>query len=398
MEEQQNQQRKPKARIDQKKQSLIVILLCAASIFYSSQNLESYYKYATITSTTTADATPTTTADATPATTADATPATTVTASLVNDKTLSWDPIMYRPWLDRNLSPGDRPPAMLMLSTIGYNQHNQTEALQIARSIRDTELLNGVINHPWFHPTAWDIIRDEDGSFNSSHDESFNPSNSTRYYVFFDLTGCWGSNYPNYGAPKGGNNDVRWNRPLKGTEAQNPRDFLGQKKYINLFKERVFGEGRNTKAIEYNCRGTPSTIGSAFSNLPVSIAFLSAVLKDVNQTNDQGLPPPMPKPIHLTEEEETDIETCAAEEKRRFHAVYIGNARGGHNKAFNKLNGGSARGNYMSFHDNNRTIFLRNHRDNDYNESSVGNLTYREVLRSTSFGVAPRGKKNSHLR
>ena len=140
---------------------IVVILFCVATLIYSSQNLEYHYNYATITSTTTDAAT----ATVTPATTA----AVTVRwpASLVNDKTLTWDPIMYRPWLDQNLSPGKRPPAMLMLSTIGYNQQNQTKALQMPRSIRDTELLNGVINHPWFHPTAWDIIRDEDGSFNS---------------------------------------------------------------------------------------------------------------------------------------------------------------------------------------------------------------------------------------
>eukprot|EP00593_Proboscia_inermis_P000148 CAMPEP_0171294304 /NCGR_PEP_ID=MMETSP0816-20121228/2751_1 /TAXON_ID=420281 /ORGANISM="Proboscia inermis, Strain CCAP1064/1" /LENGTH=221 /DNA_ID=CAMNT_0011765999 /DNA_START=18 /DNA_END=683 /DNA_ORIENTATION=+ len=100
----------------------------------------------------------------------------------------------------------------------------------------------------------------------------------------------------------------------------------------------------------------------------------------------------MPKPIHLTEEEEKDIETCAAEDKRRFHALYIGNKRGGHNQAFNKLlSERTARGNYFPFHDNNRTIFLRNHYKNEYNESSVGNFTYEDVLRRTSFGIAPRG-------
>ena len=83
----------------------------------------------------------------------------------LNDKSITWDPSVDRMWLDprreegRSLSLLPTPPAMILLTSYGWNQVDQTVALsQYSRQTRERELLDGIINHPWFHPTAWDDI------------------------------------------------------------------------------------------------------------------------------------------------------------------------------------------------------------------------------------------------
>jgi len=47
---------------------------------------------------------------------------------------------------------------MLLLTNVGWNHPNETIGLQFARTKRLARLINGVINHPWFHSTAWEDI------------------------------------------------------------------------------------------------------------------------------------------------------------------------------------------------------------------------------------------------
>ena len=70
--------------------------------------------------------------------------------SLVQDKTLEWDPKVHRPWLDPN---APSPPAVILLTSFGWNHVNQKWALTIPRSIRETELLTGVIKQPPLVPS-----------------------------------------------------------------------------------------------------------------------------------------------------------------------------------------------------------------------------------------------------
>ena len=103
-------------------------------------------------------------------------------ASLINDKTLKWDPEVERYWLDPELAnpmevpPEKKPPAQILLTTLGWNQPNQTLGMQFMRSARETWLFEGVINHPYFHPTGWDDI--ESGKVEIQPD--------IQYYVFLD--------------------------------------------------------------------------------------------------------------------------------------------------------------------------------------------------------------------
>jgi hypothetical protein len=54
---------------------------------------------------------------------------------------------------------------MLLLTKLGWDQVDQEIALRdFGRRIRKTELMEGVINHPWFHPTAWEEYESQSNS------------------------------------------------------------------------------------------------------------------------------------------------------------------------------------------------------------------------------------------
>ena len=77
---------------------------------------------------------------------------------------------------------------MVLLTNFGWNQPNVTAGLEIYRGLRTRMLVHGIINHPWFHPTAWEDI-------NSGR---LQVSPTTRYYVFLDRDTCLEMNCPNY--------------------------------------------------------------------------------------------------------------------------------------------------------------------------------------------------------
>ena len=112
-----------------------------------------------------------------------------------------------------------------------------------------------------------------------------------------------------------------------------------------------------------------------------------------NELVDQGLPPPMPKRIDLTEKEVADIQSCAAESEqiRPFANVYIGNFRNGLNSEFHSIHGGARKGfDTDHVHDNNRTFILR-HFLPEFGRSKLGGMTYEDIMKKTSFALAPRG-------
>ena len=98
--------------------------------------------------------------------------ATRATSSPLHDKTLHWNATIHRMWLQEK---GPTPPAVVTLTSLYWNHPNQTFGLSHFRTQRSTQLLQGVLNHPWFHPTAWDDL--VEGRWRND---------STRIYVFFD--------------------------------------------------------------------------------------------------------------------------------------------------------------------------------------------------------------------
>lgn len=307
--------------------------------------------------------------------------------SLVYDKTLEWDPNVHRLWLD-TLS--DNPPAMVLLDTKGFNQPNQSLGLGYTRQIRTTELYRGVINHPWFHPYAWEMI--SNGTMDIDPD--------LRYYVFFDQTTCKEGNYPNYGEGLVRNADRSYNRSVDfQTSLLGPNSL--NKMFSNrlIYEERIFRNttNNNVVGVVFDCSGIDISKYSieAIKDHPISLVAISARISSIDESRDQGLVPPMPKPIILTEKEVHDIWSCEAEQtsSRPYHAVYIGNGRNGKNYEFNKKYNGGARQAYFPFHDEKNGIIILDSSDEESQilTSSVANMTYSDIMRNTSFGIAPRG-------
>jgi hypothetical protein len=130
------------------------------------------------------------------------------------------------------------PPAMLLLTNYGWNQRNQTAALQLYRGVRSKELIEGVIHHPWFYPNStedWietiyrhhyhhhyhqnattasavakNVTHNNDTTTATTADVDY--EDRTRYYVFLDYETCFERNYPVYGSNLERNADTGYNR------------------------------------------------------------------------------------------------------------------------------------------------------------------------------------------
>lgn len=97
------------------------------------------------------------------------------------DKTLFYNHSVHRLWLDPTVT--QKPPAMILLTTLAWNHQNQTYGLEIYRGQRTRQLIEGIINHPWFHPTAWQDI----------NEGRMQLDDNLRYYIFLDreTAGKW---------------------------------------------------------------------------------------------------------------------------------------------------------------------------------------------------------------
>ncbi|KAG7364559.1 exostosin family protein [Nitzschia inconspicua] len=296
--------------------------------------------------------------------------------SLVHDETLPWDPSVYRKWIAYENGHGEKPPAMLVLTNLGWNQKNQTLGKQIPRHIRNKEFMIGIINHPWFHPTFWEEL--EEGQ------RTIPPNDTTRYYVFFDRPTYYDSHYPVYGGYND-NLDLADGRPKERREEwPSPRDFTR-----TLFRD---APGR-VRLIQFNGGGwginSYERLNGSKADWPISYIPLSDLISRVNATWDQGLVAPADKEAHLSPHQQEEIATCEAETKRKFFVTYVGNGRSGRNSKFHQVFGG-ARGSYFSFHDN-QTVFVGPPDSKQIQESALKGLAYETILMETVFGLAPRG-------
>ena len=120
-----------------------------------------------------------------------ATTTATMEESPLNDKTIPW-PAMS------SLSTKQPRSTQILLTNYGWNHPNQTIGLTHARSIRSTQLLQGIIQHPFFNPISWTKV-------------SSQPTNMTTF-VFLDVEMCFETNWPHYGGLTGSNVDTVQNR------------------------------------------------------------------------------------------------------------------------------------------------------------------------------------------
>jgi hypothetical protein len=233
--------------------------------------------------------------------------------SPLNDKTLPWDLDMDRPWLrvDEIGAAAPKPPGMLLLTEFGWNHPNQTMGQRLYGGVRARELIEAVVNHPWFHPTAWRDIN-----------EGRMPiSNTTHYYLFLDQDVCMEKNYPFY------------NEGIKGRN-RDRGDINFQMYHIHrvpqILSSKLFTNSSFARYVEFECSGGGPK--SSFTNARMESGNASqwvwaTLSSDETQAapQDFGLPPPVLKKCDLTKEQRNEIYTCEAEEKRSVLLSFVGN-------------------------------------------------------------------------
>ena len=279
--------------------------------------------------------------------------------SPLHDTTLNWSTTVEREWLLP-----EKPPAMLLLTNFGWNQPNVTAGLEVYRGLRTRKLVHGIINHPWFHPTAWEDI-------NSGR---LQVSPTTRYYIFLDRETCAEKNYPNY---MGG---LRNNRDAAGGRGE----CCGWREHFihEVMNSTVMSSSR-AKFVLFECGGNgpkPHFVQDRllYNNSKLVFTSVSANVQYSNrQPQDLGLPPPVQHPYELSNEQRRDIESCAAEANRTKLLTYTGQLRTPVRQELAKL-------------DNDKDIIVR-HMWLTPNNTTMGTRLLHSLALESSFSAAPRG-------
>ena len=316
---------------------------------------------------------------------------------LVNDVTIDWNETMHRPWLEFSASSStiqrdQPPPYMVLLTDWGWNHPNHTHALTFLRSMRERELYRAIVNHPYFHPKAWQDIRD-----------GILPiSKYTHYYVFADILQCPESNYPKYGREFYLENfDATLGRRVPQKDKyprcmRHPKTFTFD--FLNhlLFRKRHKSNKITATLVALSCTSWRHQCPKYGDQ--VSVAAIGGSFDDMDLNRDQGFMPPAPNPVILSKKEEAAIANCNDDDDRPLKAVYVGNFRSGKNRAFHKKHTGPRMA-YKQFHDPSKGIIVLHTNDLDKmgsiistnNETILENPSYHSLLRNTKFALVPRG-------
>lgn len=233
------------------------------------------------------------------------------------DKTIQLSHYVPRPWFAPQ-PPGPRPPAKILLTSYGWNHPIEYLSLKHSRSKRSRELLQAIVNHPWFDPFGWQ-------DYNSGQ-KKMDPT--IRYYVFLDVETCFESNYPTYQFTYNvsgldgyqHNSDTYGGRPLVAKRMERCY-FLDQCKYImKALRTKVFTESTSSKLIVFECRGFGPKGYRVLNPKPsVALASISASQNQLLASIDQGLPPPPVEPVFLEASELANLATC--QEQSRYYLM-----------------------------------------------------------------------------
>jgi hypothetical protein len=248
--------------------------------------------------------------------------------------------------------------------------------LNWTRTIRSRELLQAVVDHPYFDPVDWDELNNRilrDGIPTEFAD--------TRHYVFLDLETCYESDYPKYGRhetnldPEGGrvannsqiNFDCYWLKPCPPIRRVLNSPLFRMSKLARL----VF--------VECNDSG-PYEDREDFNSTQFSLVSISARTTQHDLTVDQGLPPPLVANISLNREEVRDIESCRAESNRPYFFSFVGWVEN------------RARSDLVRLHDPSRGVILLPVQDfEDQFASKKFPVAFTDLLKRSVFSAAPRG-------
>jgi hypothetical protein len=288
----------------------------------------------------------------------------------ISDTTLEWDDSVNRLWqsMERSSKIGKLPPAKLHLTRVGFNHPNQTFGLSLMRTIRTKELLEGVVNHPWFDPV------------NEIEDDS---SASTRHYFFFDKETCKEKNYPLYG--KGA---IHVNQdPRGGRITHRPKDFSYRVALEDAL--RSISTKKNAYMVVFECGGKgpkPPALQRDGRHPQLILASLSAIPSQLILPLDQGLPPPAIVQVTLTALEKGAINDVACSSgitnDRPILVSFMGNYRHEVRRHLRTL-----------FH-NGKDVILAvpaTYRKEIQNASVTSSDAYQHLLRQSRFGFVLHG-------
>lgn len=225
------------------------------------------------------------------------------------------------------------PPYRVVLTNFGWNHPDQSVGRNVTRSVRSSEFVAGIVNHPYFDPVDWDELNRRVVAKRKARrtDGVDTDTLRTRYYVFLDVETCYESNYPVYG---GG--------PAKNLDSAGGRvdlpDRIAWGCYMaptcpairRVLESPLFRRHPNlTKLLFFDCRGNSMTPDQRQQLLSKQFAVMSysAGIDQHDPSVDQGLPPPAVTKIVLTEAELRDIETCDAENNRTHLFSFVGSVR-----------------------------------------------------------------------
>jgi hypothetical protein len=284
--------------------------------------------------------------------------------SPLNDQTLNWSQTINvrREWEEFSMGAESNdhiPRGMLMLTNFGWNHPNTTMGLEFYRSLRSRELVQGIINHPWFHPTAWEDI-------NSGR---LMLIRNVTYYVFLDRETCMEGNYPYYGKGHDHNRDVVAGRGdccyrdhhfvpevMNSTVMSSPHAYYILFDCCGLGPIREFRKDREL-----------------YSGPKLILVSLSAYRDTKDELHqDLGLPPPALQKCNLTEQQRYQIMTCDAEHHRNYLLTYAGQMRTKVRKQLRELN-------------NDRDILIQN------SKKDPNTNHFQDWALSSLFSAAPRG-------
>lgn len=286
----------------------------------------------------------------------------------LNDMTIELSPYICRPWLmavddDDDTKKKKKPPYKLLLTNFLWNSPKRLKAWNTSRTIRTRELLQSVVDHPYFDPHGWEDY----ALFHKPIDPS------VRYYIFLDVETCYESNYPSYGHGLEKNLDRVGGRSVSNVlgNCYNIKncEFIDQ-----AFQSPLFGGNITSLLVFFDCRGfsNPRTLQLSTKLALVSI---SAETNQHDTSVDQGMPPPAVINISLSLQEVQDIEACN-ETNRKYYFTFVGGVRNRVRSALTRLNDPM-----------NGVILLGGLKfRNQYQ-----NMSYTDMLKQSQFAATPRG-------
>jgi hypothetical protein len=307
----------------------------------------------------------------------------------LNDVTIKLSPCVDRPWIrrpegrfskDRRSGAAKRPPYKILLTNFCFNNPDQWgRGLRCIRSIRSRELLQAIVDHPYFDPVDWSDLNRRIARHGNE--------TATRSYVFLDLETCYETNYPTYG-----NQSANWDH--QGGRNVSPMDGAPDSECDGLercsspiqrvLKSPLFRRFKKLARLVYvECvDSAPLSVRQQFDSDQFSLVSITASKEQHDLKVDQGLPPPAVAKIELADEEVREIESCRAEatSNRPYLFSFVGSV-------FNQ-----ARRDLVDLHDPaSGVVSLRIPDFQDKRESGELSVTFSELLRHSAFAAAPIG-------